>query len=117
MRLRPGMVEARHSGECNFQRNRDVSLDVLRAQSLRLGDDFHQRRHRIRIGLDVQPVKRDYPQSDDAYGQYPDGRRVRQCETNDSFNHESFKRGFDCERGTSARGMVPETTEKTNMLS
>ena len=51
----PQRGEVRNARHLHFDRNGDVALDLLGGLAGVLGDDFHQRRHRIGIGLDVQP--------------------------------------------------------------
>ena len=42
----------------DLERDGDVALDLLGAQPVRLGDDLDHRRHRVRVGLDVETVVR-----------------------------------------------------------
>jgi hypothetical protein len=57
-----------HRGEVGNARHRhldrdgDVALDLLRALARVLGEDDDLRRHRVRVGLDVQP--REAPQAE-----------------------------------------------------
>jgi hypothetical protein len=42
------------AGHLNFERDGDVAFDFLGRLAGALRDDVHQRRHRIRVGLDIQ---------------------------------------------------------------
>ena len=49
-----------NAGQLDFQRNGDVALDLLGRLAVALGDDVHQRRHRIGVGLDVELEEADH---------------------------------------------------------
>ena len=51
------MVEPGHAGQPDLERDGDVSLDLLGGPPGRLDDDLDQRRHRVRIGLDLELAK------------------------------------------------------------
>ena len=50
-------VEIGQARHCHLDGDGDVALNLLGALAGILGDDHHLRRHRVRIGLDVQPHK------------------------------------------------------------
>ena len=48
------MVEVGHAGQADLERDGDVALDLLGAPAVGLRDDLDHRRHRVRVGLDVE---------------------------------------------------------------
>ena len=52
--LRADVVQARHAGQADLQRDGHVALDLLGAPAVGLGDDLDHRRHRVGVGLDVE---------------------------------------------------------------
>jgi hypothetical protein len=53
-RLRPHVLQPGHAREADLQGDGDVALHLLRARALGLGDHLDQRRHRVRVRLDVE---------------------------------------------------------------
>ena len=79
-RLRPDVFEAGHPGEADLERDRDVALDLLGAPARGLRDDLDERRHRVRIGLDVEPLVGNEPRDDER--EYDDHHRRRRVQGN-----------------------------------
>ena len=53
-RDRADRLDVRDAGHLHFDRNRDVALDLLGRLAARLRHDVDERRHRVRVGLDVE---------------------------------------------------------------
>ena len=64
-RLRARVLEAGHAGEADLERDGDVALDVLGAHAVGLRDDLDERRHRVRVRLDVELLVRPQPRADE----------------------------------------------------
>ena len=69
-----GCGRGRASGEADLERDGDVALDLLGAPAVGLGDDLDHRRHRVRVGLDVELLVAVEPEAEDA-GRQQAGRR------------------------------------------
>ncbi len=52
------VIEPRHAREADFERYCDVAFGLLRAPPRRLRDELHERRHRVRIRLDIELLVR-----------------------------------------------------------
>ena len=94
--LGPHVVEPRHSGEADLQRDRDVALDLFGAPSVGLGDDLDQRGDRVRVRLDVEvAVGAESPENDDDRHRQDDERHS-QSQCHESLDHgRAFSAGPD----------------------
>ena len=71
-RLRADVVEVHHAGEPDLELHRDVALDLLGRPAVRLRDELDHRRHRVRVGLDVEILVAVEPTDEHAEGEHAD---------------------------------------------
>ena len=85
--LRANVSESWHAREADFDRNGDVALDLLGAPARRLRDDFDQRRHRVRVRLDVQATVREGATAHEDERAHQDERPHAQDEVDEARKH------------------------------
>src|SRR3712207_7140356 len=76
-------------------RDGDVALDLLRALARVLGDDDHLRRHRVRVGLDVQLGEAPQPERDE-YEEQQDDKRPDRKSTRLNSSHANISYAVFC---------------------
>ena len=91
-RLRPRVLQPLHPRQADLQRDGDVALDLLRAPPVRLRDHLDQRRHRVRVRLDVEPAVRREPGDEEAARSRQDDERHPQGEIDELLDHGSAAR-------------------------
>ena len=86
-RLRADVVEVNHAGQAVLHRHGDVALDLFGRPAVRLRDDLDHRRHRVRVGLDVELVIGVQAACDADEGEHGDGGGHAEREGDESGDH------------------------------
>ncbi len=89
-RLRARVLQAGHAGQADFERDRDVPLDLFGAPPVGLRDDVDHRRHRVRVRLDVEVAVREDAGEDEHGRSRKDDERHPQSECDESLDHRGF---------------------------
>ena len=76
-------LQIRDTGHLDLERYGDVALDLLGRLSRALGDDVHQRGHRIGVGLDVQHLEAGHAGGQHHHQQHHDQNALPQREGDD----------------------------------
>ena len=88
-RLGADVIEAGHPGQADLKGNRYVALGLLGAPPGRLGDDLDQRRHRVRVGFDVEHAVRIAADRDEAEREQDRDRGSFEDEVDNLLDHGS----------------------------
>ncbi len=102
-RLGADVREPRHAGEADLEGDRDVTLGLLAAPAVGLGDHLDEGRHRVGVGLDVEHLVRPQPDDQQPGGERDHDRGHRQGKADQSLNHGVLERA--AMRDARARGL------------
>ncbi len=96
------VVEPRHAGQRDLQRDRHLPLDLLGRGARVLRDHLNDRRGRIGIGLDVDVQERIDAKSRQRHGRHDDDQAVDQGPSYQAVNHKSAARSNPSTSGVRA---------------
>jgi hypothetical protein len=102
-------ADVRNPGELDLDRDGDVALHLLGRLTGILGDDLHQRRHRVGIGLDVELEERRH-----TYGeQHGHGHEHQPAVAQRKGDESSHRSGPSAQSALAARSMKMAPDETT----